>query len=105
MLTIPTTIPIDLTALTTEIKAVVPALEGLEEHASTLDVRRLVGEFDAAEQALIAQAVAVHDAIAIRQRRQAQQQRQLAERQKDPKILTDKERLTRTEIILGIEGG
>ena len=100
---LPKTKSVEWGDLTTAIKAVVPSLEGLVEHDTTLEVRRLSGAFSTAEEAAIRQVFAAHDAIAIQAARKAKQLKIETERAKDPKTLSDKDRLTRLEIIQGVD--
>ena len=103
MLTLPKTKLVELSVLTDEIKIVVPALDGLEDEGTTVIVRRLSGTFSAVEATAIQQIFDAHDAAAIRQARATKETRRVAELTKDPKTLSDKERLTRLEVILGVD--
>lgn len=76
--TVPVTTPVDLTELTTEAKALVPALSGMSEDRPAGTVT-FYGTFPVSDHALLNQAVAVHDAQ-IRQTRR--QQRDAQRRQK-----------------------
>ena len=74
MLTLPKTKTIELSALTSAIQKVVPELEGMSDHGTTLDIRRLTGDFTPDEEKLISQEIASHDATAIRDEKSAEQQ-------------------------------
>lgn len=73
MLKLPKAKPIELSELTSEIKQLVPSLEGLTDDSTMLEVRRLAGDFTLAETTLITQALDAHDALAIQQARLADQ--------------------------------
>ena len=103
MLSLPKTKPVELSTLTSEMKAVVPSLEGLSDGGAMLDIRRLTGDFTPAETTLITQALAAHDALALQQAEAAREAFEAAEKAKDPKTLSDKERLTRLELLLGVD--
>ncbi len=65
---------IDLVGLTTEVKQVVPSLEGMHERQQdgTMTFRRLGGgAFTQAEQAALAQAAQAHDAPKSRERQRS----------------------------------
>jgi len=75
---LPLTRPVELAALTREMKAVVPELAGLGEQPTALIVTPLTRQFTSQEEAAITQAYAVHDALAIRQANASRTARRVA---------------------------
>ena len=94
--------PVMLLALTQAMKQLVPALDGIADHGSTLVVTRLTGEFTEAEQQIIQTVWMNHDAEVI----QADQAKKLEKVQKakakNPTQLTLAERVQRIEDILEV---
>lgn len=76
-LRLPLTQAIEIVALTTAMQQSVPSLEGVTNHLTELEVRRVTGEFTPQEVALLQDALNAHDTAAERQRltRQAAKRR------------------------------
>ena len=85
--------------LASEIKAQVPASGGVCGADGGVVVKHVERLFTNAELATITTIVQAHDAPAIRQARKDRKALKAAEKAKDPTKLTDKERLTRLEIL------
>ena len=70
--------PLEVAALTAEMKAAVPTLEGVSQNGAQLEIRRLTGEFTAAEVTQLKQALRQHrppDRAAASQARKEARQR------------------------------
>lgn len=103
LLEIPVGKPVEAPDLLKAMHALIPDVDVLDLSGSFVIVRRSRGVFTSAEAQTLRDAVALHDAAAIRQAQEAKRAQQATERAKDPKTLSDKERLLRLEIILGID--
>lgn len=90
--------------LTDALAAALPGrIDGLDSLTDAVEVRVRGADLTPAEGAILQNLVAVHNGAAIRQARVAKVQRKQLEHAKDPTKLTDKERLTRIEILLGAD--
>lgn len=104
-MTLTKTRPVIALILHRQLQAVVPAVTRLTVDATTVRVERDAGEFTAQDRVALQAVVEAHDATAMDQATAARAETVRAEKAKDTKTLTDKERLTRIETILSLEGG
>lgn len=101
-ITLPTTKALDLGALHAELARVLPHLAGIGIGRDTVEIRSTL-PLTAAELTTIQTVLAAHDAAAVALARRAKEQRRRDELAKDPKKLTLPERITRLEILQGVD--
>ena len=96
---------VDVTWLHKELAVAVPAVSSVSDKGDSVSLLKANGGgFTAQEVALIEPIFSAHDGVAIANKEAAKKAKVATELAKNPKNLSDKERLTRIEIILGIGG-
>ena len=115
MITFPKSKPISHVELTRGLHAAVPNVLGVTVGEVFLSVKSVFDGsleeddplfpdgFTQDEKALIAECVGSHDSIMVEDAKREKESKKLEKRNKDPKNLTNSERLDRLEMILGLD--
>ena len=100
-LTLPALKAFDLGGLHAELKAALPALEGIALAPREVEIRK-VGDFTDAELTQVQAILASHNPATYVAARNVKRQQMTEERLKDPKQLKLEDRVTRLEILMGV---
>lgn len=92
---------IDISGLHEEIAKVI-SIDGVTDKGTGVSIERDT-PFTPAEVSVLQSVIDAHDASAVLSKRRARIDKQKAEKEKDPKTLTDRQRIERIEVIFGID--